>query len=41
MSKNYVVGFPRIGEERELKMALEAYWSGNTTFAQVEKVASE
>ena len=41
MSKNYVVGFPRIGEQRELKIALEAYWSGNTTFEKVEKVASE
>ncbi len=41
MSKNYVVGFPRIGEQRELKKALEAYWSGNTTFEKVEKIASE
>ncbi len=40
MSKNYVVGFPRIGEQRELKKALELYWSGKSTFAEVEKVAS-
>jgi 5-methyltetrahydropteroyltriglutamate--homocysteine methyltransferase len=39
MSKNYVVGFPRIGEQRELKKALENYWSGKTTFLEVEDVA--
>ena len=41
MSKNYVVGFPRIGEQRELKKALEAYWAKDITFDEVEKVASE
>jgi len=40
MSKTYVVGFPRIGEQRELKKALEAYWSGNSDFKELEKVAS-
>ena len=40
MSKNYVVGFPRIGEQRELKKALELYWSGKSTFAEVEEIAS-
>jgi 5-methyltetrahydropteroyltriglutamate--homocysteine methyltransferase len=39
-SKNYVVGFPRIGERRELKKALEAFWSGKTEFSEVESVAS-
>jgi 5-methyltetrahydropteroyltriglutamate--homocysteine methyltransferase len=29
MPKNYVTGFPRIGEQRELKHALEAYWNGS------------
>ena len=41
MSKNYVVGFPRIGEQRELKKALEAFWSGKADFSSVETVASE
>ena len=41
MSKNYIVGFPRIGEQRELKKALEAFWSGKTEFNSVEKVATE
>lgn len=40
MSKNYIVGFPRIGEQRELKKALENYWSGKTDFKEVEAVAS-
>jgi len=36
---SYIVGFPRIGEKRELKFALEKYWSGKTDFSDVEKVA--
>ena len=40
MSKNYIVGFPRIGEQRELKKALEAYWSGKTKFTEVQSIAS-
>jgi len=39
MSKNYIVGFPRIGEQRELKKVLEAFWSGKSTFTEVEDVA--
>ncbi|WP_434638292.1 5-methyltetrahydropteroyltriglutamate--homocysteine S-methyltransferase [Sulfurimonas sp. NW7] len=40
MSKNtYVVGFPRIGEQRELKFALESYWAKKSSFSEVEKVA--
>ncbi len=41
MSHNYVIGFPRIGEQRELKKALEKYWAKETDFTEVEKVASE
>ena len=41
MSKNYVIGFPRIGEKRELKFTLESYWSGKTEFQEVQSVASE
>ncbi|MBQ2431169.1 MAG: hypothetical protein II500_04140, partial [Campylobacter sp.] len=26
--KSYVTGFPRIGEQRELKKALESFWAG-------------
>jgi 5-methyltetrahydropteroyltriglutamate--homocysteine methyltransferase len=40
MSQNYIVGFPRIGEQRELKKVLENYWSGKADFKEVEAVAS-
>ena len=38
---SFVIGFPRIGEKRELKFALESYWSGKSDFSEVEKVAKE
>jgi len=41
MSKNYVIGFPRIGEQRELKKILEKFWAKETDFSEVEKTASE
>ncbi len=41
MSKNYIVGFPRIGEQRELKQVLESFWAKKCPFGEVEKVASE
>ncbi len=41
MSKNYVIGFPRIGEKRELKKALESFWEGGCEFSEVRKVAKE
>ncbi len=36
---SFVTGFPRIGEKRELKFALESYWSGKSDFSEVEKTA--
>ena len=39
MSQTYVTGFPRIGEKRELKFALEEYWAGKTDFEAVKSVA--
>ena len=39
MSKNYVIGYPRIGERRELKFALESYWSGKSDAAALEETA--
>ena len=41
MSKNYVIGFPRIGEQRELKKALEAYWSKQSELKGLETTAKE
>lgn len=40
MSKNYLIGFPRIGENRELKRALESYWANKSTYNDVLEVAS-
>ncbi len=39
--KNYIIGFPRIGEQRELKKVLESFWAKNSLFSEVQKVASE
>ncbi len=43
MSNNntYVVGFPRIGEKRELKIVLEKFWAKKSSFEEVQAVASE
>ncbi len=40
-NKSYVVGFPRIGEQRELKKVLELFWSKKCDFSEVQRVASE
>ncbi|MBI3336255.1 5-methyltetrahydropteroyltriglutamate--homocysteine S-methyltransferase [Candidatus Peregrinibacteria bacterium] len=34
------LGYPRIGEDRELKFALEGYWSGGRSSDQLESVAA-
>ena len=41
MQKNWVTGFPRIGEQRELKKALESYWSGKSDIDALQSVAKE
>ena len=41
MSKNYVTGFPRIGEQRELKRVLEEFWAKKCSFEDVKQNASE
>ncbi|KAI1822374.1 cobalamin-independent methionine synthase [Xylaria intraflava] len=35
MVQSAVLGFPRMGENRDLKKATEAYWAGNLTQAQL------
>src|SRR5438552_16887951 len=35
------LGLPRLGAQRELKWAIERYWSGKTSQAEVEKTARE
>ncbi len=37
MSKSFITGFPRIGEQRELKFALESFWAGKSDFSEVYK----
>ncbi len=41
MPKNYITGFPRIGEQRELKKALESFWSKKSDQNALEAVAKE
>jgi 5-methyltetrahydropteroyltriglutamate--homocysteine methyltransferase len=41
MSKNYIVGFPRIGEQRELKRILEEFWAKKCSFKDVQNIASK
>ena len=40
-NKNYIIGFGRIGEQRELKKILESFWAKECAFNDVQKVASE
>lgn len=35
------LGYPRIGDKRELKFSLEAYWKGEQTLAELEAQARE
>ena len=36
-----ISGFPRIGRDRELKKAIEAYWKGNATLDDVRETGRE
>ncbi len=36
-----VHGYPRIGERRQLKVALESYWSGRCSFEELSAVGAE
>ncbi|MDR0759571.1 MAG: 5-methyltetrahydropteroyltriglutamate--homocysteine S-methyltransferase [Treponema sp.] len=39
--KTLITGYPRIGENRELKKALEAYWAGTISIDELKKAAAE
>ena len=41
MARTAVLGFPRIGEKRELKAALEDHWAGRSDAATLEATAGE
>jgi len=36
-----ITGFPRIGEQRELKKALESFWTGKIGLSELEKTSHE
>lgn len=38
MSKSHILGFPRVGENREFKKALEAYWRLEISQAQLQQI---
>ena len=40
MIKTHILGFPRMGEHRELKAALESHWRGDMTAAELERQAA-
>ncbi|GKT11767.1 MAG: 5-methyltetrahydropteroyltriglutamate--homocysteine methyltransferase [Thiomicrorhabdus sp.] len=39
--KIHNLGYPRIGDKRELKFALESYWAGKSTLNKLENTARE
>ncbi|AMN45967.1 5-methyltetrahydropteroyltriglutamate--homocysteine methyltransferase [Steroidobacter denitrificans] len=41
MATTHNLGFPRIGAQRELKFALEAYWQGQISRNEIEAVAAQ
>lgn len=41
MIKTHILGFPRIGENRELKFALESHWRGETSEEALRETAHE
>ncbi|GLJ47130.1 hypothetical protein SUGI_0995090 [Cryptomeria japonica] len=38
---SHVVGYPRMGPKRELKFALESFWDGKSSEAELQKVAKD
>ncbi len=41
MARTHILGFPRIGERRELKFAQEAFWRGESSEAALRDVAAQ
>ena len=41
MNTFHLNGYPRIGAKRELKFAVEAFWKGTKSEAEVQQVAAE
>ncbi|NQZ50770.1 MAG: 5-methyltetrahydropteroyltriglutamate--homocysteine S-methyltransferase, partial [Moritella sp.] len=41
MAKSHILGFPRIGADRELKKAIESYWKNDITNVELETVGKQ
>ncbi|WP_115720089.1 5-methyltetrahydropteroyltriglutamate--homocysteine S-methyltransferase [Gallaecimonas mangrovi] len=41
MALTHSLGFPRVGRRRELKFALESYWSGDSSEGQLQDLAAQ
>lgn len=41
MTFSHILGYPRIGADRELKRATEAYWKGDADRASLEATGRE
>lgn len=41
MTQSHILGFPRIGAKRELKRGVEAYWKGEITQQELEKIGQK
>ena len=41
MAVAHILGYPRMGEKRELKFALEAYWKGEASAAELQASGRE
>jgi len=41
MTTTHVLGYPRIGPQRELKFALESYWQGKSDVAALQSTAAQ
>ncbi|SQD76813.1 5-methyltetrahydropteroyltriglutamate--homocysteine S-methyltransferase [Moritella yayanosii] len=41
MAKSHILGFPRIGADRELKKAIESYWKNDITKVELETVGKQ
>ncbi|MCL9775911.1 5-methyltetrahydropteroyltriglutamate--homocysteine S-methyltransferase [Vibrio methylphosphonaticus] len=40
MTTTHILGYPRVGEKRELKFALEQYWKGESDVKELQQVAA-
>jgi len=41
MAQTHILGYPRVGEQRELKFALESFWRGETTASDLQNTAAQ